>query len=170
MIPITFAGLVASVAVYIGSFFGLTIMGLGGWVALLHGGAIVFMLPLLAMERFKTRGTGFMKAFYASLPAWARWIVRGVPLLALLQMVFLFAGTGFVGSPEVRDGQYVLDNHGALTPVSYSEYVHVGSILLRFFASIWIGFFCFYVTYWTFLRRPINSSEVGVGLESRWSR
>jgi hypothetical protein len=165
MIPITSAGLVAAVVVYIASFFGLTIMGLGGWVGLLHGGAIVFMLPLLAMERFKTSGTGFMKAYDASLPAWSRWIVRGVPLLAFLQMAFLFGGAGFVGSPEVRGDQYVLDNHGALTPISYSEYVHVGSILLRFFASIWIGFFCFYATYWIFVRRPINSSEVGVGLE-----
>ena len=161
MAPLTMIGLLASFTVYLGTFGGLTSDRLGVGMFALHAGAILSLFPLLFMEGVGMKRRGFTSALNRALPKWVRFVNYAITGVALLTAIWFFHFGGSQGSPQIVSGQYVLDNHGVLTPVTQAEYLRVGSLELRFFAAIWLVFYFYDVSYWWFLKQPISSNQVG---------
>jgi hypothetical protein len=86
----------------------------------------------------------FIKIVFKQAPAWLKVIaVVGLfyPIINFLLM------DGLLGSPDIKDGQYILHNHGHLIKVlTLQEYDHYKANELRGFSAIWLVFYGFAAT------------------------
>jgi hypothetical protein len=133
---------------FIASFFGLTLDKLGAGMILLHLGIFALALPLAAIEGWSNR-----KTIWGGRP---RWVVRSTQILALLFFVIFFAflAMSHVASPEIINGEYVLNNHGKIVGyISEKDYLLLKGWELRLFASGWMFFYYSLTTKWWFPRR-----------------
>ncbi len=69
------------------------------------------------------------------------------PLIVVLLFIFaiyyficFFSLMGFSGTPEIIDGRYALNNHGAYTYISYEQYVKACETATRVFSAILMVF------------------------------
>jgi hypothetical protein len=126
---------------------------MGVWFVLLHVGVILLFLPMLAAEYPAMKTNKFFGAeFERGKP---RWVISGIKLsFVLFVFVFvLFLVLSRAASPEVQNGQYVLNNHGRIVRVlSEGEYLHLEGWELRMFASGWMCFYISLIAYWWFPR------------------
>jgi hypothetical protein len=161
-------GVLAGVFVYVLTFFGLTLKKEGfHWFVLLHVGVFVLIAQVFFLEgsAFQT-GTFFWKKFAAAMPRWAVPLIKWLGGLAITHFV-LFLVLTRATSPEVKDGQYVLNNHGQITGVlSEEQYLRLKEWELRMFAAYWIFFYTVPALYWWFPRgttdeRLVTSSHGG---------
>ena len=146
-------GLLASSSAFIGSFLGLTLDKLGKWILVLHGGVFLLALPMVAIEYpAKQANTLFWKDFECGKPRWIRLAI--IATFILFAVIFiLFALLNHVSSPEIQDGQYVLNNHGNIIRVlSEREYLRLKGWELRTFAAGWICFYVMITAYWWYPR------------------
>jgi hypothetical protein len=96
--------------------------------------------------------TFYWKQFSQGMP---KWIVPAIKLLGLFFIFhfILFLVQSHAASPQIEDGQYVLNNHGqtekALTQL---EYFKLKAAELRMFAAGWIFFYFVPTMYWWFPR------------------
>ena len=112
---------------------------------------VSLLTPLRHPREF---GFGWLKRVTAPLPRYTGWIYAGFFLFAwTVMMVTMLRHTG--GAPTELHGQFYLNNHGSLTPVSHSEYVDE---LLRWQRVFLLGSACFLgiasITNWAVLRSP----------------
>jgi hypothetical protein len=126
----------------------------------LHLGVFAVMLPLFAVERSAIRnGTFFWNGFSQGKP---NWVVPAIKLLGLFFAVHfvLFLVQSHAASPAIRNGEYVLNNHGEiLRTLTRSEYFHLKSAELRIFASEWMFFYLVPATYWWFAGRHLQTAR-----------
>jgi len=97
--------------------------GIARWAILLHVGIFVLFAPMCAIEYSSIRQRSFFyKGFARGMPKWA------VPSINLLGLFFaihfvLFLVQSHAAVPEMRNGVYVLNDHGrivrALTQAEY---------------------------------------------------
>jgi hypothetical protein len=151
-------GLAASVVAYIGSYFGTTMDTLFRWAVVLHIGVFALLLPMYAIEysALKDR-TFFWKRFAQGLP---NWVVPGIKLLGLFFAIHfvLFLVQSHAASPEVKNGEYVLNNHGKIVKVlTQPEYLKLKGAELRLFATGWMFFYFVPTMYWWF---PRNRQQI----------
>ena len=65
-----------------------------------------------------------------------------------------------MASPEIINGQYVLNNHGQIVRVlTRYEYLRLKGAELRLFASGWMFFYFVPTMYWWFPRNTANQHE-----------
>jgi hypothetical protein len=107
-------GLLAGIYIFVASFFGLTMDKLGSKAFLLHLGIFALAIPLIIIEKVERKGrirSG--KDYYRAKP---RWVGMGSGILGLLAlgMFFSFLALGHLASPEIINGEYVLNNHGTI--------------------------------------------------------
>jgi hypothetical protein len=127
------ARLIAGVYILIASFFGLTMDKLGGKAFLLHLGIFALAIPLPFVERWSKGVDPF-----SGKP---RWVLRSMQILFFL---FLACFLGFLilshaASPEIINGEYVLNNHGRIDGyISERDYLLLKGLELRLFASGWV--------------------------------
>jgi hypothetical protein len=150
------AGLAASVTVYLGSYFGMTMDSIFREALVLHICVFVLLFSVY-------RSTGGWVKNYASF--WQRysqgvprWIGPAVKLLAVFFAIHfcLFLIQSHAASPQIKDGQYVLDNHGQILKVlTPQEYFRLKGAELRLFATGWLFFYFVPTAYWWF-SRPVN--------------
>ena len=84
-----------------------------------------------------------------------KWIVPTIKLLGLFFLFhfILFLVQSHAASPQIRDGQYVLDSHGQIVKaLTQSEYFKLKSAELRMFAAGWVFFYFVPTAYWWFSR------------------
>jgi hypothetical protein len=147
-------GLVAAVVVYVASFMGTTMDSLFKWAVFLHVGVFVLLLPMHAVEYSSIRNSKFFwDAFSKGLP---KWTVRSIQLLGLFFAVHfvLFLVQSHAASPEIKNGEYVLNNHGQIVRVlTESEYRWLKGSELRLFATGWMFFYFVPTMYWWFPKR-----------------
>jgi hypothetical protein len=66
----------------------------------------------------------------------------------------VFLWQSHAASPEIKDGNYVLNNHGhILRMLTKSEYLRLKAGELRLFATGWIFFYFVPTAYWWFPRQ-----------------
>jgi hypothetical protein len=141
-------GLIAGVYIFVASFFGLTMNRLGARAFLLHLGIGALFIPLLVVERWSKGVDPF-----GGKP---RWVLRSMQLLFLLFIVvfFSFLALSHAASPEIINGEYVLNSHGRIAGhISERQYLFLKAWELRLFASGWILAYYAAMMYWWFPRQ-----------------
>lgn len=147
-------GLAASVVTYIESYVGTTMDTLSRSAILLHLGVFVLILTMYARDHSAVKDrTFFWKGFSQGRP---KWVVPTIKLLGLFFVVHfvLFLVQSHAASPEIRGGQYVLNNHGRIVKVlTQSEYISIKGAELRLFATGWMFFYFVPTADWWFPRK-----------------
>ncbi len=127
---------------------------LEGWAVLLHIGIFVLVAPMIAIENSTTSNrTSSWKRFEQGKP---KWVVLSIKLLGLFFAVHfvLFLVQSHGATPEIKNGIYVLDNHGKLVKtLTLSEYRKLKVGELRLFATGWLFFYAMLTAYGWF---PVN--------------
>ena len=147
-------GLAASAIVYVESYLGATMDGMSRRAIVLHIGVFILLLPIYAVEYSSIKDrTFFWAGFAQGMPKWA---VRSIKLLGLF---FIFHFVWFLlhshaASPELKNGGFVLNNHGQIVKVlTQSEYLKLKGEELRLFATGWMFFYFVPMMYWWFPKR-----------------
>ena len=141
-------GFVAGIYIFIASFFGLTMDKLGAKAFLLHLGIFALAIPLVIAERWSKSVNPF-----GGKP---RWVVRSIQILGLLcvALFFVFLALSHAASPEIINGEYVLNNHGKIVGyISERDYLFLKGWELRLFASGWMFAYYSLIMHWWFPRR-----------------
>lgn len=151
-------GLAAGVFAYIASYLGLTlgsIDNLSLWVVCLHIGFFVLLLPIFLVDRAARKDRRFFWTIFSrGMP---KWVVPTIKVVGLFFMIhfFLFLIESHAASPAIRNGQYVLDDHGRIVKaITQREYLHLKGAELRIFATGWMFFYFVPLAYWWFPRSP----------------
>ena len=142
------SGLIAATYIFIASFFGMTMDKLGIRAFLLHLGIFALAIPLAFLGRSRMG----MDPFRGK----PQWIVRSMQILFFLFLVIFFAflAMSHAASPEIIDGDYVLDSHGKIVAhISERDYLFLKAWELRLFASGWILFYWTLMMHWWFPRK-----------------
>ena len=131
-------------------------------VWLLHLGVFVVFLPLVFALR-RAYGENLSKAqLYSILPRWANTLVILTFAYVFLNFaLFIFRTEG--GSPEVRDGFYVLQSHGkVIRELSYAEFKLYQAYVLRGFSGHWLVFYLVPTLYFL-VRRENQEASIANG-------
>lgn len=138
---VALVGLTCALAVHALTFISVRIDPDMPQVWLLHLGIFVVFLPLVVALR-RTYGQSLSTAqLYSILPRWANTLVVLTFAYVFLNFaLFLFRMEG--GSPEMRDGLYVLQSHGnVIRELSYSDFKLYHAYVLRGFSGHWLVFY-----------------------------
>jgi hypothetical protein len=146
-------GLAISVVIYIASYFGSTMDTLWHWALLLHLGIFVLVLPMFALEYSSIKNSVFFwKGFKEGRPAWTVSAITAGGIVFIFHFVF-FLIQSHGASPQIKDGDYVLDDHGQIIKLlAYGQYLFLKGAELRIFATGWIFFYLVLSMYWWFPR------------------
>jgi len=137
----------------------MTMDRIAGWGIGLHIGIFVLLIPLYAVEYPAMNNRTFWKGFARGMP---KWVFGGIQVLALFFAVHfvLFLVQSHGAAPEIKDGQYVLNNHGNIVKrLTQSEYDELKGAELRLFATGWIAFYAPLAAYWWFPRRQRTTNN-----------
>ena len=127
------------------------------WFYVRVSGVFLLFLPMLAIEYAGIKANVFRIQFNRGKPRWVVFGIKTVFVLFLIVFV-LFLTLSRAASPQIRDGQYVLDNHGQIVRLlSETEYVRLKEWELRMFALAWMGIYLQLAAYWWFPRNPALS-------------
>jgi hypothetical protein len=141
-------GFIAGICIFIASFFGLTMDKLGARAVLLHLGIFALAIPLIFVDRW-SRGVDPFRGK-------PRWVVRSIQILGLLCFAsfFVFLALSHAASPEIINGEYVLNNHGRIVGhISQRDYLFLKGWELRLFASGWMFAYYSLMMHWWFPRQ-----------------
>jgi len=146
--------LAAAIVVYVTTFFRITMEQRFAWFEVLHVGVLALIGPMFFVESSALRArTFFWRDFGKTMP---RWAVPGIKLLGALAIAHfvLFLVLTRATSPQLKNGNYVLDSHGkTVRIISEPEYYRLKGWELRMFAAYWIFFYSVPALYWWFPRR-----------------
>jgi hypothetical protein len=150
---VSVCGLIASIVIYVASYRGSTMDDIARVGIALHVGIFALLLPICAGEysTMKQR-TFFWKGFAQRMP---KWVIPSIKLLALFFAVHfvLFLTQSHASAPKIKNGQYVLDDHGTIVKaLTQSEYFKIKGAELRLFATGWMFFYFVPAAYWWFPR------------------
>jgi len=164
-------GLCASLSAYVGSYVGMTMDSLSRWAIAVGIGPFILLLPMYPANYAALKCRNFFwKGFSYGMP---KWVVPTIKLLGLFFAIhfLLFLIESHAASPQIKDSQYVLDNHGQILRVlTRLEYLHLKGAELRIFATGWMFFYFVPFAYWWFprLRKPLVGNDCdGTGELSR---
>lgn len=143
-------GLFVSAVAYVLSYFGATLDGMPRWAIALHIGIFALLLPICTVEYRAIRKRTFLKGFARGRP---NWIATSIKLFGLFFFIHfaLFLAQSHAASPEIKNGEFVLDDHGAVVKVlTKSQYQELKGAELRLFATGWMFFYLVPTVYWWF--------------------
>lgn len=151
---ISASGLAASLAIYVASYTGSTMDGLFRWVIILHIGVFFFYCRYIYRTNSALRRASFFwKEFGRGMPKWVVPTINSLGAFFIIHFI-VFLWLSHAASPEIKDGNYVLNNHGhILRMITKSEYLRLKGGELRLFATGWIFFYFIPTVYWWF-RQP----------------
>ena len=137
---VAFAGFFASLLVHLITFLGIDPSKHMPFVWGLHLGIFVVFIPMAIYQR-RTRRNENWRASLDVTPRWAQYAVMAFLAYALINFaLFFFLSEG--GVPSVRDGKYVLHNHGKVVrELSEDEYELQKAYVLRGFSGHWMIFY-----------------------------
>ena len=122
------------------------------WV--LHIGVFVVWIPMIIqinnnseLKAFQKSSMfnrinpiGFLRIIFKKTPVWLALISACGLIYAIVS--FLMVMGSQPGIPDIRDGQYILQNHGQLIKtLTEDEYHHHEAIVMRSFSGHWIAFY-----------------------------
>jgi hypothetical protein len=117
------------------------------WV--LHIGIFIVWIPAIIQLKKKQRPA--LNIFPAKPFTLIKSITHGVPQwlvsIAIAGFVYAFINFGLFilqlpGTPDIKDGHYILQNHGQLLrQITEKEYHHYKAVTIRGFSGHWIFFY-----------------------------
>ena len=114
-------GFFSSLLVHLSTFFGIDPSKHVPWVWVLHLGIFVVFFPMVFVQGLKPK-KDFWRNIFAAMPRWARYTIKAFFAYAIINFA-LFFFLSRDGVPDVRDGKYVLHNHGqVIRELSEDEY------------------------------------------------
>jgi hypothetical protein len=82
----------------------------------------------------------YLEIVFKNIPSWMTIIAKGVFIYVFLTFVLFFISV--VGIPEIKDGHYILQNHGQfIKNITEQEYHHYRAYGMRAMSGIWIVFY-----------------------------
>jgi hypothetical protein len=141
-------GLIAAIYIFVASFFGLTMDKLGAKAFLLHAGVFAIGIPLIFVEQWSKGVNPFLGK--------PRWFIRSAQTLffAFLACFLTFFMLSHGASPEIVNGEYVLNSHGKMLGyISERSYFSLRGWELRMFAAGWILIYYVLMMHWWFPRQ-----------------
>jgi len=160
---VAFIGLALSAMVHGATFLGVDLIEKFQLVWGLHLGIFpLFFLMILAIRIEEKDSYGFLrkslswKRFFAPMPIWAKYVTYALLAYALINFaLFLFLSEG--GTPELRDGKYVLHDHGRIIrELTEQEYHLQKAYVLRGFSGHWMYFYIISGLYFWFPKQMTN--------------
>lgn len=150
-------GIAVSVFVYIESFSGAAIASSWRWEVVLGTGVVALGISIHILEYPSSNNRNFYwKGFERGIPSWVIRSNHLLMLVVIMHFAWYFVLGGF-GIPAIKDGQYVLANHGRILRVlTQAEYVLLNEAQLRIFATLMIASYFMPTMYWWFRRNPQN--------------
>jgi hypothetical protein len=124
------------------------------FVWLLHIGIFVVWVPVVLdlkkneeLQEYQQSGMlnrmnpiGFFKILFKETPTWMTIIAGAGFFYALINFMLFIASQG--GTPDIKDGQFILHNHGQLIKIlTEQEYHHYKANEVRGFSGHWILFY-----------------------------
>lgn len=136
-----FTGFFISLIVHLTTFFGINPAKYIPLVWGLHVGIFMVFFPMLFVQRSAPKKKDVWAMLFAPIPRWARYAVKAFFVYAFINFaLFFFLSRG--GTPDVRDGKYVLHNHGTvIRELSKDEYELQNAYILRGFSGHWMVFY-----------------------------
>jgi len=133
-------GFFSSLFVHLSTFFGIDLSKHVPWVWVLHLGIFVVFIPMVFVQGLESR-KDFWNKIFAAIPRWGRYTIKAFFAYAVINFaMFFFLSKG--GVPDVRDGKYVLHNHGqVIRELSEDEYEWQKAYVLRGFSGHWMVFY-----------------------------
>lgn len=124
----------------------------------LHLGIFVVFLPFVISMR-STYGSNLSKGqLKAILPRWANMVLAVTFVYAFLNFALFFMRSEG-GSPAIRDGVYVLQNHGkVMRELTEPDYKLYQSYVVRGFSGHWLVFYLVPSLYFLVRRRETTAS------------
>ena len=155
---IALIGFALSAMVHVAALNGTDIAGRFPAVWVLHVGIFVVFVPFVfATRRRASHSSSFH--FFELLPRWVTF--AGAVLFAYAAVnfgVFMLRSEG--GSPAIKNGRYVLLNHGRLIrEISAPEYTDFRANEVRGFSGHWLFFYFIPFAYFAFAQRPNKAPE-----------
>jgi hypothetical protein len=145
-------GLAASVVVHGLSLLGKPLQDAFPAIWGLHVGIFLVFIPAV-LELRNTSDRTDPLALMRGVPPWAAALVGFLFIYAFINFFTSFTGAA-AGSPEIRDGQYVLMNKGRFVrALTFDEYVQGRANILRGFSGHWMVFYAVAAVV-LLLRRP----------------
>lgn len=124
------------------------------FVWLLHVGIFVVWLPVVLdlkkneeLQEYQQSGMlnrmnpiGFYKIIFKETPTWMAILAGAGFFYAFINFMLFMASKG--GTPSIKDGHYILQNHGQLIKtLTEQEYLHYKANEVRGFSGHWILFY-----------------------------
>lgn len=133
-------GFLSSLVVHLSTFFGIDPSKHVPSVWTLHLGIFVVFVPMLFLQRLGPK-KDFWRKIFAPMPRWARYTIKAFFAYAIINFaLFFYLSQG--GVPDVRDGKYVLHNHGqVIRELSEDEYELQQAYVIRGFSGHWMIFY-----------------------------
>ena len=128
-------GFFLSLFVHLTTFFGIDPAKDVPWVWVLHLGIFVVFIPMVFVQGLTPR-KDFWNKIFATMPRWARYTIKAFFAYALINFaLFFFLSKG--GTPDVRDGKYVLHSHGqVIRELSENEYEWQKAYVVRILRTL----------------------------------
>lgn len=119
------------------------------FVWLLHIGVFIVWIPVIFSLKenveIKPMGKsmnaiGFYKIIFKETPTWMK-VIAGAGFVYAFINFMLFAASPS-GTPDIKDGQFILQNHGqVIRTITEYEYHHYKANVMRGFSGHWIFFY-----------------------------
>lgn len=155
-------GFVAALIVHLPTQFGYDIskpVPMLFWA--LHGGAIMAWVLMSNSARNAFGKRLSPQEWLSVLPDWATWGKQILGAYALVNFA-VFTYSAYRGSPAIRDGHYVLQQHGHIVRMlSLPEYEAAQLAVMRGFSGHWLVFYFTPAVYFLFRknRRSANPAK-----------
>ena len=144
------AGFIASMAVHLAALSGIDVEERLPYVWALHAGIFVVALPYAILNRNKPKVKPSWDMLGTAFSRWARFVGAGLFAYAILNFV-LFIDATEGGNPTIRDGKYLLLNHGALIrELTLAEFSAAKANVIRGFSGHWMVFYFGLTAYFLF--------------------
>jgi hypothetical protein len=153
-------GFFSSLLVHLSTFWGIDPAKHVPWVWVLHLGIFVVFIPMI-MGQGSAPKKEFWNKTFAAIPRWASYTIKAFFAYAIINFaLFFFLSEG--GVPDVRDGKYVLHNHGhVIRELSENEYEWQKAYVVRGFSGHWMIFYMVPAIVFWYRRERAQTSTTG---------
>jgi hypothetical protein len=126
------------------------------YIWILHIGIFIVWLPTIFdlrknedLKAYQKAGMlnslnpfGVFKVIFKNTPNWLKMIAIIGFYYAFVNFVYLVFMTSSVGTPDIKDGQFTLQDHGQfIRTLTSREYHHYKAAEMRLFSGHWIAFY-----------------------------
>lgn len=150
-------GFVLSLVVHIAALSGIDVAGKIPLVWSLHVGIFVAFIPFVLLSRKELGPKPTFTQLKGIFPSWVGAICAVICAYALVNfLLFMLATHG--GSPSIRDGKFILQDHGRLIrEITSGEYASFKANEVRGFSGHWLAFYFVPFAYFMFRKKSTSS-------------